>query len=113
MSQLYTGFVASCCLLVLAVFLIRRTSHAKYPFDVDTSGVLQVAWLLGSEPRLAKVEQPDIDVLRVAGMYDIDPDALLFRRANASKAEPKDDSSDEQQLYRAQTQNPASLNFRD
>lgn len=51
------------------------------PF-VDTSGVLPVVWLLGSEPRLADVEEPNIDALRRAGMFEFDSD--VFSRFDAS-----------------------------
>ncbi len=45
------------------------------PF-VDTSGVLPVVWLLGSEPRLAELEEPDINALRKAGMFEFGSDVL-------------------------------------
>ena len=84
-TQLYVGLVASVLLTASAIVLIRRVQRAEFHTDIDTSGVLQVAWLLGSEPSLAKVEQPDLEALRVAGMYDVDPDTLRHRRANAFK----------------------------
>lgn len=51
------------------------------PF-VDTAGVLPVVWLLGSEPRLAELQEPDIDALRKAGMFEFDSD--VFNRFDHS-----------------------------
>ena len=99
-------------LLALAAFLIRKTRHAVYPNGFDTSGVLQIAWLLGNEPRLAEVKQPDLDTLRVAGMYEIDHEALRFRRVNASSSSAmgKEENDDmDQYLYLAQSQHPSSF----
>ena len=100
--QLYTGLVSSAALLILAVMFVRRMQHSHTNLGVDTSGVLQVAWLFGGEPRLSKVEEPDLEVLRVAGMYRIDPEELRLRRAGASKTKEKGD--EEQYLYQADTQ---------
>lgn len=43
----------------------------------DTPGVLQLAWLFGHEPALARVRRPDVQALRAAGMFDV----LLGERA--------------------------------
>lgn len=51
------------------------------PF-VDTSGVLPVVWLLGCETRLAALEEPDIDALRKAGMFEFG--SVVFSRYDLS-----------------------------
>ena len=80
--QLYIGLSASCGMLILAVILTRRTKGMKYA-DVDISGLLQMAWMLG-DPHLSNVEKPDLDKLRSAGMYMVDSDTLILRRLNSS-----------------------------
>ena len=37
----------------------------------DSAGILQLTWLLGTEPNLADVGNPDVGALRKAGMFDI------------------------------------------
>ena len=80
--QLYVGLGASCVLLVLAIFLARKPKHGNY-VDIDISGTLQVAWLLDS-PHFAGVDRPNLQQLRRAGMFHLDPDEVLHRRFNRS-----------------------------
>lgn len=83
-QQIGISFAASCGVLITSIFIVHRSqgfrSEGEVPF-VDTSGVLPVVWLLGSEPRLADVEEPNIDALRKAGMFEFDSD--VFRRFDA------------------------------
>ena len=69
-------------LLVLAVILTRRTKKVEY-MDVDISGMLQMAWMLG-DPHLADVDTPELDKLRPAGMYTVEPSDMLLRRSKNS-----------------------------
>ena len=87
-------------MLVLAVLLTRRVRNLP-PFGTDTTGVLPVLWLLGNEPRLANVDQLNLDVLRIAAMYEVDPNSLLYQRGHNSgqKTYEGDESSSEQHLF--------------
>lgn len=71
---------------------IHRSRRSAHDLGADTSGVLQIAWLLGSEPQLTAVEQPALDTLRVAGMYEVDPGAI--RRTKLSRRHRQTDSED-------------------
>ena len=81
------------------MLLIRRIQRSNVDphTDVDTTGVLQIAWLLGSEPRLARVERPELEALRIAGMYDVDPHTLRYRRMGSSMSEKSAEDADEEQ----------------
>ena len=48
-------------------------SRAAYDARValDSAGILQLTWLLGTEPRLADVASPEVATLRSAGMFDV------------------------------------------
>ncbi|KAJ3541672.1 hypothetical protein NM688_g6052 [Phlebia brevispora] len=86
--SLYIGLGASCLLFVVTVILITRAGN--YAADIiyhDVSGLLPVLWLLGNEPRLAGIEEPDIDDLRAAGMYEVPGTGNLHlrRRVDAEK----------------------------
>lgn len=82
-AQVYIGLASSSLLLALAVSFIHRSRRSPHDLGADTSGVLQIAWLLGSEPQLTAVEQPALNTLRVAGMYEVDPGAI--RRTKLSR----------------------------
>ncbi|KAJ3556888.1 hypothetical protein NM688_g1775 [Phlebia brevispora] len=70
--SLYVGLGASCILFVLAVLLTLKSGYlAKDGVYNDISGLLPMLWLLGNKPRLAAVEQPELDALRAAGMYEV------------------------------------------
>ena len=112
--QLYVGLASSVLLLVLAAVLIRRTHYPEYPQGLDTSGVLQIAWLLGNEPRLATVQRPDLNALRVAGMYEVDYDALRLRHLNSPSGgalSKNVEVGEEQYLYAAGSQTLSTSSF--
>ncbi|KAJ3551977.1 hypothetical protein NM688_g4402 [Phlebia brevispora] len=70
--SLLVGLGASCILLVLTVALVIRSSGLERDVAYrDVSGLLPVLWMLGNEPRLAAIGNPDVDALRAAGMYEI------------------------------------------
>ena len=84
--KLYVGLTASCLLFIVAALLVRRTKRHRDDLDLelDAAGVLQLTWLLGNEPRLLQVDQPGLDTLRAAGMYEIDPKAIRSRNLRLS-----------------------------
>lgn len=66
----------SLALLLLSLVLVRQplassndSSHMRAV--VQSAGVLQLTWLLGNEPHIAEVPEPDLHALRVAGMFDV------------------------------------------
>lgn len=74
--QLSVGFGVSIALMVLSLALIRQPlASANDPAHtravVQSAGVLQLTWLLGHEPHIATVPEPDVHALRVAGMFDV------------------------------------------
>lgn len=74
MSQLLAGLAASVALLALAILLIQLPSSWT-AYDLrsvfDSAGVLELTWLFGNEPALAKVRHPTLRALRAAGMYEV------------------------------------------
>lgn len=62
-------------LLSLSVVLIRLPTSSREDINTrtifDSAGILQLAWLLGHEPRLATVKEPRVNELRSAGMFEI------------------------------------------
>lgn len=84
-QQIWFSFAASCGVLITCILLIYHAqgfrSKGEVPF-IDMSGVLPVVWLLGSEPRLADIEEPDTDALRKAGMFEFDSE--VFERLESS-----------------------------
>lgn len=72
---IFIGLVTSMSLLVLCVIVIHVPAHARAAFDprgvVDSGGLLQYTWLLGTEPHLAAVETPQLENLRAAGLFEI------------------------------------------
>ncbi|KAJ3523100.1 hypothetical protein NM688_g8780 [Phlebia brevispora] len=98
-TSLMIGLVASCVLLILTVALVIRsgdfTSDAVYH---DISGLLPILWLLGNEPRLAALEEPDLDALRAAGMYLVDGIDKLRRRTGEMEDKVREDSGEEYEL---------------
>ncbi|KAJ3551018.1 hypothetical protein NM688_g4948 [Phlebia brevispora] len=79
--SLIAGLVASCALFVLTTIMVAKSG--KFVRDAvhhDVSGLLPILWLLGNEPRLATMEEPDLDALRVAGTYIVTDVNKLRRR---------------------------------
>lgn len=75
LPQLSVGFGISIVLLLLAFALSRQPSASDDPSQtrnlIQSAGVLQLTWLLGNEPHIAKVKEPELRSLRMAGMFDI------------------------------------------
>ncbi|KAJ3556630.1 hypothetical protein NM688_g1919 [Phlebia brevispora] len=104
--SLYAGLAASCILFVLTVGLIIRSgAFAKHAVCDDVSRLLPMLWLLGNEPRLAAVQQPDLDTLRAAGMYEVAGLDRHRRRANRMKAQAEEE---EHELDEPFTETPRS-----
>ena len=55
--------------------MIRLPAPSRAAFNsrvvFDSAGILQLTWLLGTEPRLSCVGEPEVDELRKAGMFDV------------------------------------------
>lgn len=58
-------------LFVSSWLLIRQTGPTQLHAGLDSTGILQLTWLLGQEPaiaeRMAEVEEPQANELRAAG----------------------------------------------
>ena len=74
------GLVVSFLLMILNALLVRpRTTRTVGAVDVlDTLGVLQILWLVRGHPEvlriIGRVENPNEDELRTAGMVPLRPD---------------------------------------
>ena len=63
-------------LLVLSLRLIRLPHRAEpsadlNPVAIANAGILQLTWLLGSEPHISAVRRPELDLLREAGLFEV------------------------------------------
>ena len=91
LMQLYVGLGASCVLLITALFLIQRGRLSETRLMLESTGLLQLTWLIGQEPtiaeRIAEVEEPTQDQLRRAGMFDVQMSYAVQRRKTKSSAE--------------------------
>lgn len=58
--------------------------------EITSAGILQTTWLLGHEPHLARVEVPDVQALRAAGMFEVH-----VRRPFAEKGDEEEMVDDE------------------
>ncbi|KAJ3540257.1 hypothetical protein NM688_g6252 [Phlebia brevispora] len=100
--SLFVGLGNSCVLFVLAIVLIiRRGGLTRDDVHRDVSGVLPILWLLGKEPRLMSVEDPDIDALRAAGMYEVAGIDQFRRYKDAGSVEEQDAKHELQSLSEA------------
>ncbi|KAJ3551017.1 hypothetical protein NM688_g4949 [Phlebia brevispora] len=97
---LFTGFAASCMLFALTVVMIAKSgSFSRDVAHHDVSGLLPILWLLGNEPRLAELQAPDLDALRVAGMQVVTRIEGLQRRAHTMDSKAlKDEGGEEYEL---------------
>ena len=75
---------------MLALCLARKPRRRKSP-DIDISGTLQAAWLLDS-PYFRHLDRPDLDKLRKAGMFILDPDEILHSRTHRHRDCMSDDT---------------------
>ncbi|KAJ3552578.1 hypothetical protein NM688_g4081 [Phlebia brevispora] len=90
--SLITGLVASCLLFILAIVMIARCmGFASDVLYHDVSGLLPILWLLGNEPRVAELEEPNLDALREAGMYFVPGMDRLRRHSHSVEDKLKDD----------------------
>ncbi|KII84282.1 hypothetical protein PLICRDRAFT_32355 [Plicaturopsis crispa FD-325 SS-3] len=71
--NLAVGLGTSAVLLALAVLLVRAPDG--YDAAINTVGVLQLLWLVNGRPSLreqvSQVDEPTIDNLRAAGMFEV------------------------------------------
>ena len=97
------GLVASTILLLLAASLARVPSSPQgYTAHAITAsaGVLQITWLLGREPHLAKVAFPESQALRAAGMFEVqmsdrNEERMHLGSASLRRCAGKTESTDE------------------
>ncbi|KAJ7242139.1 hypothetical protein B0H12DRAFT_1236803 [Mycena haematopus] len=74
---LIIGTAVSTILLLLAAILVLQPSSSlnrptsAHPM-VESAGILQITWLLGGEPHLAVVKNPELGALRAAGMFEVE-----------------------------------------
>ena len=73
--QVIVGLVVSGVLFLLSFYLIGQPFFSRGLVHAHTvledAGMLQLTWLLGNEHHLSKVENPDTQTLRAAGMFDV------------------------------------------
>lgn len=59
----------------MAIILIGLPTSSRREINTyslfNSAGILQRTWLLGHEPRLAAVKEPQVKELRSAGMFEI------------------------------------------
>lgn len=66
-------------LIILSPFTSRATSgRSRVAFG--STGILQLTWLLGHEPRMNIVSTPQSTALRRAGMFDVQMSAIVEER---------------------------------
>ena len=82
--KLLTGLISSIALLIISAYLIYIPCRSRTAYNsglaFDSAGILQLTWLLGTEPRLAHVRTTDISVLRRAGMFNVQMSEKAARR---------------------------------
>lgn len=79
-------------LLALSLVLMGRARPSQINPELDTTGLLQLTWLVGQEPgiaeRVAETDVPTQDNLRRAGLFEVDigegVSGGLMRRKTAS-----------------------------
>ena len=71
-------------LFILALFLssARRTEPSSQ--DLTSTGILQILWLLGNERRFKSIPKPENQMLREAGMFEVEMDAVAREKLNRS-----------------------------
>jgi hypothetical protein len=64
--------------------ITREADRSTLDSELDMIGLLQLMWLLGkgsnAQARIAEVEKPTVDNLRLAAMFDIHLETLVRRR---------------------------------
>ena len=84
--QLLIGLICSMALLILSTYIIYIPPHSRSSYDsdvaFDNAGILQLVWLLGTEPHLADISRPDVSALRKAGMFEVRMSEKAARRAH-------------------------------
>lgn len=88
--QLYIGLGASGALFILSLILMGRPrATVLHPGLSDTTGLLQLTWIVGQDPviaeRVADTDEPTDDNLRRAGMFEVNmgeavPEGLVRRK---------------------------------
>ena len=74
-SKVAVGLGVSTALLFLSFILTGQPFFSGGLIHSHTvlegSGILQLTWLLGNEPHLSRVGNPEVHSLRKAGMFDV------------------------------------------
>lgn len=75
-------------LFALCLALVRphglRTATSNTHAAFDSTGVLQLTWLLGREPRINALPTPESTALRHAGMFNVQMSAVAEQRLGSS-----------------------------
>ena len=99
LMKLLVGTLSSVALLLLSIYLARLPASTRAVFDssavFDSAGILQLTWLLGNEPRLARVGKPDVKSLRKAGMFDVQMSEMALAKIREQPSIEEEDSDHE------------------
>jgi hypothetical protein len=78
------GLSVSVVLLLMAIIVVREPGKSTLTSELSMVGILQFMWLLGVgsevQTRIAEVENPTMDNLREAAMFEVRLDNLTQRR---------------------------------
>ena len=71
----------SCMLAVLSFFFLPSTSQAESGSnDLENTGILEITWLLGNDGHFAGIQKPETQILRRAGMFEVEMDAMVRKK---------------------------------
>jgi hypothetical protein len=74
--QLAVALAASFTMLVLSIYMSGGIHQQQNRISIDSTGILQIIWLTNRlrvlKDLMSKVDDPSEDVLRSAGMLEVD-----------------------------------------
>ena len=69
-------------LFILTFFLSSARRAERGSNDLTNTGILQITWLLGNDSHFATVQKPETQILREAGMFEVEMDAMAQEKMN-------------------------------
>ena len=75
--QLLVGLAVSCVLFFLALFLPSTSQAVSGSNSLEDTGILQITWLLGNDSHFARIQKPETQILRRAGMFEVEMDEMV------------------------------------